>query len=296
MRNAEEAISVGLQRALDAAESKNWAAVERVRQELTNLSAQHPSAAAHYACGRVLLLLGQQGMSQGEPTDAAQAAFERALALDARHAPSRYSLGSLLAARGREADAMAHWEAAVAAAPGHVDALYNLGQAHYNRGEFASALARWSAARHQDPQDVEILKKVVQAHHALEQYAEAAQTLDALVQALRTNGAAGSLPTEIVIDQFRFGSLQVCAYKMLTPPDSDLDYVYTFKLFESPRQVLLSIQLESSAYSRECGVPYLLGMTRPTGHCLLGPSFSTLPPYAQLKPLVLAVLRAHASN
>lgn len=277
------------ERALIAAEQKDGDAIERALDDIRARIAARPDAGAHYVHGKILLLLGWDAE--------ARLALDEALSLLPGYAPAHYTYGNLLSKAGRDDEAIEHWEAAVAADARHVDALYNLGQARYNRGEFEAALLCWDKAQALVPQDLEVRKKVIQAQHALGQYDAAALGLEVLAALYRENppeaGELGDRPLEAVIDQFRIGGKQVYVYKLLTPAVHDMDYVYSFRLVEDTdtHKVLCSVQLESSAYGRERGVPYLLAISTEVTHQLLGPSFTTLPPYEELRELAVAALR-----
>lgn len=281
--NAPEAI---WERALVASDKKDGDAIERALDDIRARIAARPDAGAHYVHGKILLLLGWDAE--------ARLALDEALSLRPGYAPAHYTYGNLLSKAGRDEEAIEHWEAAVDADAGHVDALYNLGQARYNRGEFEAALLCWDKAQALVPQDLEVRKKVIQAQHALGQYDAAAQGLEVLSALYRDRPAEnGDRPLEALIDQFRIGGRQVYVYRLLTPPVNDMDYVYSFRLVEDTdtHKVLCSVQLESSAYGRERGVPYLLAISTEVTHQLLGPSFTKLPPYEELRELAVAALR-----
>ena len=280
------------ERALVAADQKDGDAIERALDDIRARIAARPDADAHYVHGKILLLLGWDAE--------ARLALDEALSLRPGYAPAHYTYGNLLSKAGRDDEAIEHWEAAVAADAGHVDALYNLGQARYNHGEFEASLLCWDKAQALVPQDLEVRKKVIQAQHALGQYDAAARGIEVLAalyrehppEAAEPGGAPGDRPLEAVIDQFRVGGKQVYVYRLLTPAVHDMDYVYSFRLVEDTdtHKVLCSVQLESSAYGRERGVPYLLAISTEVTHQLLGPSFTALPPYEELRELAVAAL------
>lgn len=184
------------------------------------------------------------------------------------------------------AEALARWESA---SPDDVDAWYNAGQARYNRGEYALALAHWQRAAAADPEDFEVKKKIVQAKNALGPSEED----DSLLDSLRAAWASSTDPEvqkldAVVIDQFTVRGRRVMALETLRPRSADLWYALTWQVTDSAGRVTLTVQLETSAYGRERGVPFLLGMNTAKGHSSLGPMFKARPPYGVLRPMAIA--------
>jgi Tfp pilus assembly protein PilF len=71
--------------------------------------------------------------------EAAQAAFERAVAADPQHAHARYYRGLAQARRGQRDAAIADFEAALAIDPSLEHVLLDIGIAHFDGGEYAEA-------------------------------------------------------------------------------------------------------------------------------------------------------------
>jgi tetratricopeptide (TPR) repeat protein len=261
---------------------------EVVQRTLEELDADSRVAVEQYWRGRLLARLGR--------LEDAVTAQRRALQLDDRLADAHYSLGSLLADTGQETEAMQHWSRVTALDPNHVDALYNLGLAHYNRTEYPRALECWRAARGLAPNDFEILKKNVQAERALGRWDEANATMSALFGVWQTSADPQVRDLyEVTVDQFEVAGHRVMASEMLRPRRDDLWYETVFYVLSDTNVTILTVQLESSQYGRERGVPYLLGMNTPTEHRSLGPTFTTKPSYASLKPLAIQVILQHVN-
>jgi tetratricopeptide (TPR) repeat protein len=97
-----------------------------------------------------------------EPVAPLQAceAYQRALAIDPRHADARVNLGRLLQEDGKPLEAVGHYLAALAAAPDHPTAAFNLGTALEDLGRSGDAIAAYEHALESDPQ-------LVDAHYNL---------------------------------------------------------------------------------------------------------------------------------
>lgn len=89
------------------------------------------TAAAHGYLGNALL-----GLSRSQE---ALASYERAIALDARHAPAHFNRGNVLRSLGRGPEALESFERAIALWPHFFDA-------HMRRGEVLIELKRWNEA------------------------------------------------------------------------------------------------------------------------------------------------------
>jgi tetratricopeptide (TPR) repeat protein len=233
--------------------------------------------------GRLLAALGRH--------DEALGAQLHALELNDGIAAAHYSAGLLFAERGREAEAARHWERAIQLEPRHVDALYNLGQAHYSRGDYPRALALWRAASAVAADDFEIAKKVVQAERALERWDDANRSMQRLFEVWQRSSDPNVRNLhEVVVDQFTVAGRRVLASEMLRPRDPDLYYETTFHVYNESGKAVMTVQLESSQYGREHGVPYLVGINTPTGHESIGPTFSAKPSYRSMKEIAVRVI------
>lgn len=272
-----------LTRAAEALDNGDRATARAVLGEARGALNSDRSASNTFAVARLQSWLGR-------PADALEHALQAAI-LAPDFAPARALAGALLAELGRADEAVPHWEAAGALDAGQVDALYNAGQYRYNQGDYAAALAHWSKALQSAPGEVDLLKKVVQAQHALGQDGEADATFARLEAAWKaSDDPRVQALDEVVIDQFKVGGVPVMASAALRPRSEDLHYAYTFRVYGDGGKIRLSVQLESSAYGRERGVPYLIGLSTPGGHRVIGPAFSEKPPYGELKRLVLPTI------
>ena len=234
----------------------------------------------HYARGWVLAHIGR-------PADAV-VAYKRALVLHPKFADAAYNAGVVFGGQKKDREAIVYFDKAFAIDPSLVDAAYNAGQSYYNIKDFAHAAARWSAAQKLAPDDFAVAKKLVQAYRALGKDADAARAREKVL-ALYKEGKAGSAK-DFVFDQFDVGSRHVYAAETFDT-SGDLAYVYRFDVMLDGNR-LGSVNLETSAVIREAGVPYLLAMDKGGTHSQLGKSFKTLPAYKELRPLVVATIKA----
>jgi DNA-binding transcriptional MerR regulator len=81
----------------------------------------------------------------------AREAYERALALEPRHADARVNLGRLLQEEGATLEAVGQYLAALASDPGHPTAAFNLGTALEDIGRSGEAIAAYERALEADP-------------------------------------------------------------------------------------------------------------------------------------------------
>ncbi len=174
------------------------------------------------------------------------------------------------------------------AEPSTVDDLYDDAQRRYLQGDFAGALAGWQAALALAPDDVEIKKKLVQAHFALGDSEGGEAALEVLRQAWRQSAdPAVQGWTEVVIDQLQAAGHKVYAYETLRPGSEDLYYAISWRVLDGQGKVRMTVQLESSAYGRERGVPFVLGVNTIKGHATTGPMFNSRPPYLAVRALAV---------
>ncbi len=251
----------------------------------TVLARNDQDAEAHYARGWIL--------SRLDRAEDAVKAYDRAFALDPTLAAAAYNAGVVLSnALHRDRDGVAHFDRALAADPKLADAAYNAGQAYYNLQDFRTAAERWQAAAALAPDDFQTAKKLVQAYRALGDDAAAARWRDRVfVLRMTSRDPQVAKLKDYVFDQFAVGKLKVFAAETFDT-SGDLAYVYRFDVYDGDRR-LGSVNLETSAVIREAGVPYLLGMDKPSLHRQLGQVWKTLPSYKDLKPLVVKAIGNH---
>lgn len=179
----------------------------------------------------------------------------------------------------------------------NVDALYDEAQRRYLEGDFQGARAGWEAAHALAPSDVEIQKKIVQACFALGDAEAGERALAALHEGWRQSAVPEVRAwKEVVIDQLQVAGHRVWAYEALLPPTGDLSYVLTWRVLDPQGRVLMTVQLESSAYGREVGVPYVLGINTARGHATVGPMFASRPPYLVLRELAVRQIHSWAES
>lgn len=225
----------------------------------------------------------------GRAADAAKA-LEQAVALAPDSADAQYSLGLAYADLGRHADALAAWQAAVRADPTHRDANYNAGQALYNLGGFEQALAHWRRGLELAPDDFFVLKKVVQAENALG--LDAAATRARLLEVWRTSADPDVRRQQsFVFDQFTAGGWRVMSVELLGDPlPADAD-VMRFVVEDRPDHLAFTIRIETSAYARSRGTPFVVSVSDATEYKVVD-SYKELPPYHDLRGRVRRLLES----
>lgn len=269
-----------LRRGQTAAQASDRAGLERALSDI-DVAARDglDTSALHFVRGRFLIWLDRDEEAMSE--------LERAIALDAGNAHARFHRGVLLAEAGRESEAYEEWARAATDDPSFEDAAYNAGQAAYNLGRFDDALRFFAEACRARPDDFEAYKKLVQALRASGRDDEAERATVRLVELWSKSGdPAVQKLNDVVIDQFKLHGHTVLVYQNLRPVRPELHYEIVFSVSGQN----LTVQLESSAYGRERGVPYLLGMTRGSEHRVLGPGYGARPPYVQVKAAAMVVL------
>jgi len=223
----------------------------------------------------------------GRPADAVRA-LEQAAALAPDDAEPQYVLGLALADLGRTADALGAWRAAIRAEPTHGDALYNAGQALYNLGQHEDALAMWRRALELAPDDFFVLKKVAQAEHALGVDGAATRARIVALWKASTDPEVRGQP-HYVFDQFDVGTWRVMALEPLADPaPPDLD-VLRFTIDDRSGKAPFVVRLETSAYARSRGTPYVLTITEgPAYHVI--EAFAEQPPYRTMRDRIAQLL------
>ncbi|MBK8938288.1 MAG: tetratricopeptide repeat protein [Polyangiaceae bacterium] len=174
------------------------------------------------------------------------------------------------------------WSQKAKGSPPDPDAAYNAGQYLYNRKRFEEALAMWRVAKAATPDDFDAAKKIVQALNALGRHDEAARELGEVRRIFQTStDERVKKQSNVVIDQLVVAGRAVMVLEMLVPNDPTLHYHWTARVDDgSGKKVAFTVQLESSAYGRESGMPFLTGVTRPAGHASFE-GYKALPPYGE---------------
>ncbi len=265
-----------LVKALEAGADKE--ALGTVLGEVDTAIAEDASARLHVVRGRILRAMGD--------TEAALAAFGTASELDPKLAAAHYSAGLALAALGRDDEAIAAWKAAAEAAQEDADALFNLGQMHYNRRDYAAALSFWQQALERQGRDFWTLRKIIQAHYGLEQYKEAGEVRSTLLEVWNTSSDADvRLADEYVFDQFEHAGVAIHGFETLRPRDPSSYAVLSFRVVFPDGGAPLNVQVETSDYARDRGVPFVLSIVDGKNYRALGTS-ERIPPYPDLKKTV----------
>lgn len=171
------------------------------------------------------------------------------------------------------------WERAGDADPGEVDALYDAGQARYLRGEFERALALWTLARARAPGDFGLAKKQVQALHALGRHVEADAMLAEVREIWKTSNDPGvRLVDEVVIDQRELAGIHVNVLAPLRVTD-ETHALLTIRVLDATPPIL--VRVETSAYARERGTPFVLSLAHGRRYRALRAS-EQMPAYPEL--------------
>lgn len=222
----------------------------------------------------------------------ALAAYDEATRLDPKFAEAYYNAGVILGDMKRHKEAIARFEQALSYDPKHIDAAYNAAQSAYMLKDFNKALTLWQAAEKLAPDDFDIVKKVLQAMNALGMEREAVAQRDKLLLLWKNSkNAAVRNQKEFVFDQFDVGKWHIYAAETFNP-SGILYYVYTFKVAGADDKIVGTVNLESSAYGRETGVPFIVGMTLPGKHVTTGTMYKALPNYSsELKPVVIKLVQ-----
>jgi tetratricopeptide (TPR) repeat protein len=265
--------------------ARDRGSAERSLTQIDQLLAKNPKAAyAHYVRGWILAGL--------ERREDALAAYTTATKLDPKLAEAWFEAGVTYSDLGKDEVAIEMWEKSFKIDPKAVNVAYNLGQAYYNKKDYKRALDRWNAAHKLAPDDFDAAKKILQTHNALgdEKAAKAARDEVFRLWRTSTDPRVRGL-TQYIFDQFDVGKVRVMAFETFDPK-GDLYYVYTFVMVGEGNKRLGSVNLESSAVIREMGKPYIIGMDRlDRSHGNTGIVFEKLPRYAELKPIIIEVIK-----
>ncbi len=253
---------------------------------LDRLVAVRPEhAPAHYASGRILLLMGQSQLALG--------AFRTALVHDPELAEAHYYEGVASWLLGQDSEALTKLIHAVARDPELFDARFDLGQLHYQRGDLVSALEQWKAALALRPDDFATLKKLLQALLGLGYHETARLTHERLRQVWRqSEDPAVRAVRSYVLDQFRVGPLRVVAVESLAPV-GDPAVVYAFAASDDAG-LAFSVNLETSSLLRATGRGFVLVVTAGGTRINTNQRYRELPGYHVLKPTVIRVVRRQA--
>lgn len=265
---------------------KDRAKLEAVLLEIDARLAAKESAPDHFLRAQLLDVLQR-------PKDAL-AALEATLRLTPDDVEAHHLAGLVAADLGREDDAFTHWSAAANGKPPHPGSAFNAGQYLYNAKRYEEALTMWRITTKVNPDDFDAAKKIVQALNALGRHDDAEAAKSEVKRIFASSTDAGvKRQNEFVIDQLVVDGRQVMIRETITPKDPTLHYHWTATVLGTDGKTQeLTVQLETSAYGRERGVPYLNGMSKKDGHSTWGDSYKALPAYGEWRAAVMEKIAA----
>lgn len=217
---------------------------------LDRLASQRPDhAPAHYASGRVLILLGRYQLALG--------AFRLAARADPTMFEAPYYEAICHWFLGHDAPALELLDHACYLDPSRLEPWYDRGQILANLGEHALAHDAFAHAHALRPDDFATLKKLLQSQIRLGRW-EAARISHA---ALRKLWAESEDPAvrdleSYVLDQFEIGEQAILALETFAPR-GDPQVAVSFAVTEAGRLVF-SLNLESSVALRAAGYGWTL--------------------------------------
>ncbi len=153
---------------------------ESFRQNLEAATLNPADASAHYNLG----LIHQQ---RGE-LEAARERFERAVQIDDDEIDAHYQLGRIAAGQKRLAEAIRHFEQVVARDPSHAqhEIWREVGATYIAAGQFEDAHHALEQFLERRPSDPEALYLMGRAHAGLGHRREAASSMQACIEAVKT--------------------------------------------------------------------------------------------------------------
>jgi len=261
-------------------------ALAAVLVDLDARLAGQPSAPDHFVRAQILDRLRRP--------EEALAALEAALRIDPRDVEAHHLAGLVAADLGRESEAFEHWSLAANGEPPHPGSAYNAGQYLYDATRYGEALAMWRITLSASPDDFDAAKKIVQALNALGRHDDAdAATRDVARIFARSTDLGVKRQHEIVIDQLVVDGRPVMIRETIAPQDPALHYHWAaVVLAPDGKTPEFSVQLESSQYGRDTGVPYIDGMTRGGTHSTWGTQYDALPAYATWRAAAIKKITA----
>jgi tetratricopeptide (TPR) repeat protein len=150
------------------------------KQNLEASTLNPADASAHYNLGLI--------HQQRNELEAARQRFERAIEIDPDETDAHYQLGRIARAEGRLPDAIKHFEQAVAREPTHAqhEIWREIGATYLAAGQFEDAreaLERFLDRRESDPEGLYLMGR---AHAGLGHQREAADSMQACIEAVKT--------------------------------------------------------------------------------------------------------------
>jgi|GEM_PF-2046350 len=260
---------------------------------LDRLTRQRPDhALAHYASGRILVLLGRYQLALG--------AFRVASDCDPTLFEAHYHEGVCQWLLGYDERALDKLRAASGLAPERFEPWYDQGQIHANRGEDALTLAAFMRAHELQPRDFPSLKKLLQSQIRVGLWEAARVSHQGLrrlwveAQMAETNGAPDpdhelAQLESYVLDQFEIDERDVLAIETFSPR-GDPQVLMSFVVTEGGR-ILYSVNLESSVALRAAGSAWILIVQEGDVRINTDIRYDERPSYPVLRIAVEALLR-----
>lgn len=224
---------------------------------LDRLTGQRPDhALAHYASGRILMLLGKYQLALG--------AFRVATDSDASLFEAHYHEGVCHWLLGYDQAALDKLHAAIAVDPNRFEPWYDKGQIHANRHEHNDAKDAFEQAHILQPSDFPTLKKLLQSQIRIGLWDAARHSHAALRvlwanardDAARDRDATLARVESYVLDQFEIAGRDVLAIETFAPR-GEPKVAMSFAVTEAGRLVF-SVNLESSRALEAAGWAWAL--------------------------------------
>lgn len=250
---------------------------------LDRLTTQRPDhALAHYASGRILVLLGRYQLALG--------AFRVAAELDPLLWDAHYHEGICHWMLGYDAPALDKLEAARRLDPSRFEPWYDQGQIHANRGDHEAALEAFTQAHRLAPGEFGCLKKLLQSQIRSGLW-EAARRTHAALRRLRAESQDPAVRRleSFVLDQFEVGERVVLAIESFTPR-GDPKVLMSFAVTSAGR-LDFSVNLESSVALRSAGTEWMLVVQRADVRIDSDVRYDALPAYPVLRKDVEGLIR-----
>lgn len=250
---------------------------------LDRLTTQRPDhALAHYASGRILVLLGRYQLALG--------AFRVAAEHDPLLWDAHYHEGVCHWLLGFDALALDKLEAAQRLDPERFEPWYDRGQIHANRGDHEAALAAFEQAHQRAPDDFGCLKKLLQSQIRAGLWEAARGSRAALRRLwLESQDPAVRRLESYVLDQFEVDDLGVLAIETFAPR-GDPQVLMSFAVTSGGR-LQSSVNLESSSALRAAGVEWMLVVQRGDVRIDSDVRYDARPAYPLLRKDVEALIR-----
>jgi len=257
---------------------------------LDRLTRQRPEhALAHYASGRILVLLGRYQLALG--------AFRVATQCDASLFEAHYHEGICQWLLGYDERALLKLGAATHVDPNRFEPWYDMGQIHANRGEAELALSAFQHANERRPNDFPSLKKLLQSQIRMGLW-EAARIshnalrrlwIDAISSPNESTDPELARLESYVIDQFEIDERDVLAIETFEPR-GDPQVLMSFVVTEAG-SILYSANLEGSIALRAAGWAWILIVQEGDVRITTDIRYFERPSYPVLRQDVEALLR-----